>query len=138
VVVPVYVASSVLLGIIRVAAWAYLLTAALRGLMAGEDPRDGWRLVSLAAGIVLFALVLVNIVGLLEVPEPWIVDLYQWTVVLAYALGHLFLLVAFTIGTPSLDPEPDDDYADYDEDNDDGFETEEAGYEGGPVYDEFP
>jgi hypothetical protein len=134
-VVPVYIASSVLLGIVRVAAWAYLLTAALRGLMAGEDPRDGWRLVSLAAGIVLFALVLVNIVGLLEVPEPWIVDLYQWTVVLAYALGHLFLLVAFTIGTPSLDPE-DEDFAGYDEDNDDGFETEEAGYESGPVYDD--
>ena len=82
---------------------------------------------------------LVNIVGVLEVPEPWIVDLYQWTVVLAYALGHLFLLVAFTIGTSSLDPVDDDDFADYDEDNDDGFETEEVDYEGGPVYDDdFP
>jgi hypothetical protein len=89
--------------------------------MAGEDPRDGWRLVAMAAGIVLFALVLVNIVGLLDVPEPWIVDLYQWTVVLAYALGHILLLLAFTIGTPSLDPE-EEDFAGYDEDNDDGFE----------------
>ena len=138
-VVPFYIASSVLLGIIRVAAWAYLLTAALRGLMAGEDPRDGWRLVALAAGIVVFALALVNIVGLLEVPEAWVLDLYQWTVVLAYALGHLLLLVAFTIGTPSLDPEDDADFAGYDEANDEGFEAEEAGYEGGPVYDdEFP
>lgn len=132
-VVAVYIASSVLLGIVRVAAWAYLLAAALRGLMAGEDPRDGWRLVALAAGIVLFALALVNFVGLLTVPDAWIVELYQWTVVLAYALGHLFLLVAFTIGTPSLDPEEEeDDFADYDEDNDEGFEAEEAGDVGGP------
>ena len=134
----VYIGSSVILGILRVAAWAYLLASALRGMRAGEEPRDGWRLAALAAGIILFALVLVNIVGLITVPEAWILDLYQWTVTIAYALGHLFLLVAFTIGLPSLDPD-DDDYAGYDEDNDDGFEAEEAGYEGGPVYDdEFP
>lgn len=136
-VMTVYIGSSVLLGIVRVATWSYLLASTLRGLVAGEEPRDGWRLAALAGGIVLFALVLVNIVGLVSVPEPWVLDVYQWTVVLAYALGHLFLLVAFTIGLPSLDA--DDDFTGHDEDNDNGFEAEEAGYEGGPVYeDEFP
>ena len=107
--------------------------------LAGEDPRGGWQLAALAAGIVLFALVLINLVSLVAVPEEWVVDLYQWTVVLAYALGHVLLLAAFTIGLPSLDPDDDDDIADYDEDNDEGFEDEEAGYEDDPVYDdEFP
>jgi hypothetical protein len=135
-IIPIYIGSSVILGILRVAAWSYLLASALRGIAAGEDPRGGWQLAAWASGIVLFALVLLNIVGLVTVPEVWILDLYQWTVVFAYAIGHLGLLVAFTVGLPSLDP---DDYTDYDEDNDEGFEAEEAGYEGGPVYDdEFP
>src|SRR6188472_1498624 len=127
-VVSVYIGSSVVLGILRVATWAYLLAAALRGALAGEEPSTGWRLAAWGAGIVLFALVLVNLVGLLEVPEAWIIDAYQWTVVVAYAVGHVFVLVAFTLGLPSLDPVEDDDEdfedaedLEYDEDNDDGF-----------------
>ncbi len=135
-IIPVYIGSSVVLGILRVAAWAYLLASALRGVAAGEDPRTGWQLAALAAGIVLFALVLINVVSLVAVPEDWVIDLYQWTVVLAYALGHVLLLAAFTIGLPSLDPDDDDSYIGYDEDNDEGFEDEEAGYEGGPIYDD--
>jgi hypothetical protein len=134
-VVPFYIGSSVLLGIMRVAAWSYLLASALRGLMAGDEPASGWRLASIAAGIVLFALVLLNIVAFVSVPEQWVLDLYQWTVVIAYALGHLLLLVAFTIGLPSLDPSDDEDL-DYDEDNDEGFEDEEDEYAGDRVYDD--
>ena len=107
-IIPIYIGSSVILGILRVAAWAYLLASALRGVAAGEDPRAGWQLAALASGIVLFALVLVNVVALVAVPEDWVIDLYQWTVVLAYALGHVLLLAAFTIGLPSLDPDDDD------------------------------
>jgi hypothetical protein len=139
-IIPIYIGSSVLLGILRVAAWSYLLASALRGVAAGEDPRAGWQLAALAGGVVVFALAVINVVGLITVPdgEEWIIDLYNWTVVIAYAVGHLCLLAAFTIGLPSLDPE-DDDFSGYDEDNDEGFEEEEAGYEGGPVYDdEFP
>jgi hypothetical protein len=137
-IIPIYIGSNVILGILRVAAWAYLLASALRGVAAGEDPRAGWQLAALGSGVVLFALVLVNVVALVTVPEAWIIDLYQWTVTIAYALGHLCLLVAFTLGLPSLDPD-EEDYTEYDEDNDEGFEAEEAGYEGGPVYDdEFP
>ncbi len=137
-IIPIYIGSSVILGILRVAVWSYLLASALRGIVAGEDPRVGWQLAALASGIVLFALVLINVVGLVAAPEEWIIDLYQWTVVFAYALGHLCLLVAFTLGLPSLDPD-DEDYTEYDEDNEEGFEDEEGGYEGGPVYDdEFP
>jgi hypothetical protein len=137
-IVSIYIGSSVVLGILRVATWAYVLTSAVRGALAGEEPSTGWRLAAWGAGIVLFALVLVNIVGLITVPEAWIVDAYQWTVVIAYALGHLCLLVAFTIGLPSLDPVDDDDTEDpeYDEDNDDGFEAIEEDYETDPIYDE--
>ena len=107
-IIPIYIGSSVVLGILRVAAWAYLLASAMRGVAAGEDPRAGWQLAALAGGIVLFALVLINVVSLVAVPEDWVIDLYQWTVVLAYALGHVLLLAAFTIGLPSLDPDDDD------------------------------
>ena len=136
-VVTIYIGSSVLLGILRVAAWTYVLASALRGALAGEEPSTGWRLAAWGAAIVLFALVLVNLVGVITVPEAWVIDLYQWTVVIAYALGHLCLLVGFTVGLPSLDPtddEDDFDDADYDEDNDDGFEETEADYEDGPIY----
>lgn len=127
--VSVYIGSSVLLGILRVGAWAYVLASACRGALAGEDPSTGWRLAALGGGIILFALVLVNVVGLITVPEAWVLDLYQWTVVIAYALGHLCLLIAFTIGLPSLDPVDDDDLDDTEyEDNDDGFEETEADY----------
>jgi hypothetical protein len=138
-VITAYIGSSVLLGILRVAAWSYLLASSLRGVAAGEEPPTGWGLAAAGAGIVVFALVLLNIVSLVTVPDAWILDLYQWTVVIVYALGHLFLLAAFAIGLPSLDPSDDEDFIGYDEDNDDGFEEEEGGYEGGPVYDdEFP
>ena len=128
--VSVYIGSSVLLGILRVGAWAYVLASSWRGALAGEEPSTGWRLAALGGGIILFALVLVNVVGLITVPEAWMIDAYQWIVVIAYALGHLCLLVAFTIGLPSLDPVDDDDLDDteYDEDNDDGFEETEDDY----------
>ena len=138
-IIPIYIGSSVILGILRVAAWAYLLASALRGVAAGEDPRAGWQLAALASGIVLFALVLVNVVSLVPVPEEWVVDLYQWTVVHRVRPRSPVPAGGLHVGLPSLDPDDDDTYIGYDEDNDEGFEDEEAGYEGGPVYDdEFP
>ena len=76
--------------------------------------------------------------GLIDVPEAWIIDAYQWIVVITYALGHVLLLVAFTLGLPSLDPVDDDDIEDaedfdYDEDNDDGFEETEDDFEDDPA-----
>ena len=57
---------------------------------------------------------------------------------ITYALGHVLLLVAFTLGLPSLDPVDDDDIEDaedydYDEDNDDGFEETEDDVEDDPA-----
>jgi hypothetical protein len=133
-IVTVYIGSSVLLGILRVAAWAYVLASALRGVYAGEEPGTGWRLAAAGAGIVLVALVLVNLVGLISVPEAWIIDAYQWIVVIAYALGHLCVLIAFTLGLPSLDPVTDDDLADTGSgEDDDGFAETEDDDEDGPL-----
>ena len=138
-IIPIYIGSSVILGILRVAAWAYLLASALRGVAAGEDPRTGWQLAALASGIVLFALVLINVVSLVAVPEDWVIDLYQWTVVHRVRprsrapAGGLHDRAAVARSGRRRH------YTGYDEDNDEGFEDEEAGYEGGPVYDdEFP
>ncbi len=133
----IYIAVNVILGIARVAVWTYLMTSAFRGVLAGEDPGRGWRLAALAGGVILFALVLVNLAGVIDVTEQGVIETYGWVVVIAYALGHLFLLGAFAVGLPSLeafDDELEADDPELDEDNDEGFEDEEAGYEGGPVY----
>ncbi len=134
----VYVAVNVILGIARVAIWAYLMTTAVRGLLAGEDPQGGWRLAALAGAIVLFGLVLINLAGVLDVSDQGLIEIYGWIVVLSFALGHLFLLTGFVLGLPSLDLDDADfdDELDEDEaDPDDAFD-DDTGYGDGAVYDE--
>jgi hypothetical protein len=62
----------------------------------------------LGAGLVIVALVLVNVVGLFDTQDQTFVTAYGYAIVLPYALGHLCLLAAFALGLPSLD-EPDDE-----------------------------
>ncbi|MEO8436900.1 MAG: hypothetical protein ABI562_00470 [Chloroflexota bacterium] len=125
----IYIVVNVILGIARVAVWAYLMTSAFRGISAGEDPQRGWRLAALAGAVILVALVLVNMAGVIDVTDQGIIEAYGWVVVVTYALGHLLLLAAFVVGLPSLDEFDDDEFDDddgFDEDNAEGFEAEEA------------
>ena len=100
----IYFGSSVVLGILRVAVWAYLAAVVTRGWRAGEGPSSGWLLGVLAAGLVLFALALVNLSGLLDVQDDTFVTIYGYVVAASYAVGHLCLLLAFAVGLPELDP----------------------------------
>jgi hypothetical protein len=121
----VYLVASVTLGVIRVVAWAYLATVAARGWGAGEEPRAGWRLAVIGAGLILVAIGLFDLNGVLDVQDPTVVLIYGYVVVAAFALGHLCLLAAFAIGLPALD-EADvdaDDAADVDDDPDDVDDT---------------
>jgi hypothetical protein len=104
-----FIAGNVALGILRVAVWAYLMTSAVRGWQAGEDPIRGWRLAGVAGGVILFALALVNLGGVLDLQNPTIVAVYGWIAVGAYALGNIGLLLSFAIGLPSLDRFDDED-----------------------------
>ena len=125
----VYLASSVMLGILRMAAWSYLAVNALRGCLAREEPVVGWGFAALGGGLIVIALALINIAGVVAIPDQTIAEIFGWIIYSLYALGHLGLLWAFAIGLPSLD---EDEY-------EDGDEAADPGFRGGPVYDdEFP
>jgi hypothetical protein len=112
----VYLGSSVVLGVLRIAVWAYFASVATRGWIAGEDPRSGWGLASLATGFVLIALVIVNLGSLFEIPDDAIGTLLGYVTVIAYAGGHLLLLAAFAVGLPEIDDVEDGDTDDFEDD----------------------
>jgi hypothetical protein len=97
-----YLAVSVVLGIIRLAVWAQLLAVTTRGGLAMEAPRGGWILGVAAAGLVIAALVLVNLGGILSLSDPTLSDAYGYAIVLAYGLGHIALFAAFAVGLPAF------------------------------------
>ena len=111
----IYLGSSVILGILRVAVWAYLAAVATRGWRAREEPSTGWSLVVLGAWLVLLALALVNLNGLIENEDPTFVTVYGYVVAASYALGHLCLLAAFAVGLPALDEVDEDEVEDDDD-----------------------
>ncbi len=98
-----YLASTVALGILRVAVWAYLAAVATRGWWSGEEPIAGWWLAVMATALVLVALALVNMSGILDPQDTTFVTAYGYVTATAYALGHVCLLVAFAVGLPALD-----------------------------------
>lgn len=103
---PVYVAflgASVALGILRVAAWGYLATSALRGWLAGDQPKWSWGMASAAGAVVIVALVVVNLRDVFDVQDPTLVQVFGWVITIAYAVGHLCLLAAFATGLPAPD-----------------------------------
>jgi hypothetical protein len=145
----VYLAASVLLGIVRMVAWSYLAVMAWRGWFAGEQPVAGWRLATFGGGFIVVALVLINLAGLFAITDQTFGVVYGWTIYGLYALGHFALLLAFAVGLPSL-ADDDEDYEYEDEDDDDEFDADDEsdesdgddadpGFRGGPVRDdEFP
>lgn len=124
----IYFGTSVILGVVRIVAWVYLATAATRGWLADEDPAKGWGLAAIGAGLVVFALALVNVNGLLALQDGTFLTVYRYLIIIGYALGHIGLLVAFAIGLPALDwPDDEDEYEDeYDEYDEDEFDDESA------------
>jgi hypothetical protein len=103
-----YLVASVGLGIVRVVAWAFLASVAIRGWRAGEAPLAGWWLAVLAAGLVLLALAMLSVRGLIDVTDPAVDEVYGYVEATAYAAGIVCLLVAVAIGLPALDLWDDD------------------------------
>jgi hypothetical protein len=114
----VYLVATVVLGILRVVAWAYLAATAIRGWWSGEEPNAGWWLAVLATALVLIALALVNVSGILDTSDTTFVTAYGYLTATAYALGHLCLLAAFALGLPALDALEDADTDTFDDDED--------------------
>ena len=124
----IYLASSVVLGVLRIVMWAWLASVATRGWLAGEDPRSGWGLASIATAFVLLALALVNLSQLIDVPNNAIGTGLGYVIVILYAGGHLALLAAFAVGLPAIDEVDDTDLDDdFDDDalDDDDFDDDD-------------
>lgn len=98
-----YLAVSIILGIIRLVVWSYLLAVAVRGSAARERPRPGWVLVAIGAGLIVVALAMVNLGGVLPLGDPTVNTVYGYAIVLTYGLGHIALFAAFALGLPEVD-----------------------------------
>ena len=105
----IYLATTIILGAIRLVVWANLLAVAARGAMAGEEPHGGWILATIGAATVTVALVLVNLNNVLELPSEDFATWLGYVIVVGYAVGNLVLLAAFAIGLPVIPGSADDD-----------------------------
>lgn len=101
--VLIYLAASVVLGIVRVVAWAFLAAVTIRGWRAGEKPLTGWWLAVLGTGLVLLALAMLNVRNLIDVTDAAVDEVYGYIEATAYAAGNLCLLVAVAAGLPAID-----------------------------------
>lgn len=132
--VIVYLASTVILGILSIAAWGYLAATSLTGARAGESPGSGWIVGAIGASLVVSAFTLSAVLGLARPSaeeQPFFTSLGQLTSGI-FALGYLGLLGGLLLGMPSLDEldelDASDDDVDWDPDldDDDDFEPIEA------------
>jgi hypothetical protein len=119
----IYLASSVVLGVLRIAVWALVASVATRGWIEGEEPRAGWSLAAVGSWLVLLALAIVNLSGVVTFPGDVVGTIIGWVIVSAYAAGHLLVLIAFLVGLPAVvedgDEEESEDVATSDDDLDD-------------------
>ncbi|HEX6867571.1 MAG TPA: hypothetical protein VF119_02140 [Candidatus Limnocylindrales bacterium] len=130
----IYVGSSVVLGVLRIAVWAFLAAVVVRGWAAGEDPRSGWGLATAATALVVLALVIINLGGMIGITDETIGTVLGYGTVVTYSGGHLLLLAAFAVGLPEIDETVAPETGDDDEDEDIWFEDED--FEGEDFADE--
>lgn len=106
--VLIYLVSSVVLGIVRVVAWAFLAAVTIRGWRAGESPLAGWWLAVLGTALVLLALAMLNVRNLIDVTDATVDEAYGYIEATTYAAGSVCLLVAVAVGLPAIDPLEDE------------------------------
>ena len=127
----IYVGSSVILGVLRIAVWAFLASVLTRGWAAGEDPRSGWGLATAATVLVIVALVIINLGGMIGITDEAIGTVLGYVTVVLYSGGHLLLLAGFAVGLPAIDePEAPDTDDDDEDDAVDEFEDEDEDEDG--------
>ena len=91
----------------RIVAWGYLAAMAWRGAFAGESPAGGWRLASIGGGLVILALVLIDLAEIVGFSDTGLA--LSYLTIAAYSIGNVLLLAAFVVGLPSLDDLEDED-----------------------------
>ena len=89
---------SLILAKIDTLAWLYLFVVALGGWLAGERPRIGWLLVTLAGVIEVFFQLVLVVSGFVDLSQGgFFLSLLTWLAVARFT----FLLAAFALGLPS-------------------------------------
>ena len=86
-------------------AWCYLFVIAFRGWRAGEQPRIGWLLVVVAAGISIAVRLLISVSGSLDMSQFGTIVL--WVISVAFVSVWVLLLLAFLVGLPSTVVQPE-------------------------------
>lgn len=126
--VAIYLASTIVLGILSFAAWGYLAATAVRGARAGEEPGSGWTAATVGAWSILAAFAIGAVANLAE-PTPETQEVFT-TLVQAisviYTVGYLSLLAGLLLGLPSVAPVEDEDEDGDEEDEIDDEETADA------------
>ncbi|MEX1170253.1 MAG: hypothetical protein WEE50_08950, partial [Chloroflexota bacterium] len=119
-----YLASTMIIGTLFAASWAYLAAVAIRGTRAGELPESGWTVVAIGGGLVIAAYatraVLVTFTVTPE-SQPLFTSLGH-ALSVTVALGYLGLLLGLFLGLPSLE---DVDEGDVDEEDVDEEDVDE-------------
>jgi len=88
-------------------AWCYVFVISLGGWSAGESPRLGWLLVTIAAAIEILFRLLISVSGLLDISQAGAIVL--WIISLAFVAVWVLFLLAFAAGLPSIaEPEAGD------------------------------
>lgn len=116
--VIVYIPSTVVLGVLSVAAWGYLAATSVRGARAGEEPKSGWTIGSIGSCLVVGAFALSAALSFATPTadsQPFFTSLSLLNAV-TFALGYVGLLGGLLLGMPSLDELGDEGFEDEDED----------------------
>jgi len=105
----IIIAGALLANLFRSLALAYLVVVSVRGWVAQEQPRAGWRVAALGAGFLLLELI-TPFIGVLPLAQDGLVAAIGLIADVAL-VGWILLVVAFALGLPSTVPIPDDESA---------------------------
>jgi hypothetical protein len=100
--------SSAVVRLFETLAVSFLVVASLSGWLGLEEPRSGWRLATIGAGLILLQLLLAPFVWSPPLSQDDAVALIAFMAVGA-VIGWVLLVIAFALGLPSTVPISDDD-----------------------------
>ena len=127
-----YIASTVILGVLTILAWAYLAMTVTRCAMSGEEPVAGWSVAAIGTCLIAATFAIGAWSSVVQTTNESVQTVIFWLSTIMYSLGFLGLLGGFALGIPSLEPgdwddedEPDTEEVDGADDADDEDDEDE-------------
>ena len=106
----VFVVGALLAHLFWTLALAYLFIVSMRGWLAQEAPRSGWRLAAVGGGLLLFHALAAPFLGLVPLPQEALLTIFGFMAD-GVLVGWILLVVAFALGLPSTQSIRDDETA---------------------------